>query len=230
FLATFVVTLVPCAATSVIILGLVGAYVGFEWALLLYVIDLLIIFVLGRIAFKVLPGEPTGLIMEMHDYRTPHLKTVVKQTWFRLKEFIIMAFPLIIAGSFIIKLVDILGLLKPIANILSPVTFVWLGLPTITGITLIFGVLRKELTLFTLLALFETEFGTTDFANVPGFGPVQMIVFTLVAMLYIPCVATIAALVKEQGWRRALFITVFEIGFAIFVGGIAYRILMLTGM
>jgi len=225
-LATFVVTLVPCAATSVIILGLVGAYVGFEWALLLYVIDLLIIFVLGRIAFKVLPGESTGLIMEMHDYRTPHLKTVVKQTWFRLKDFVIMAFPLIIAGSFIIKLIDVLGFLEPIADILSPVTVVWLGLPAITGITLIFGVLRKELTLLMLATLFETA----DFATVVGFGSVQMIVFTLVAMLYIPCVATIAALVKEQGWRRALFITVFEIAFAIFVGGIAYRILMLTGM
>jgi len=91
---------------------------------------------------------------------------------------------------------------------------------------LIFGVLRKELTLLMLATLFETS----DFATVVGFGSVQMIVFTLVAMLYIPCVATIAALVKEQGWRRALFITVFEIGFAIFVGGIAYRILMLTGM
>ena len=226
FLATFVVTLVPCAATSVIILGLVGTYVGFEWALLLYVIDLLIIFVLGRIAFKVLPGEPTGLIMEMHDYRTPHLKTVLAQTWFRLKEFVIMAFPLIIAGSFIIKLVDVLGLLEPIADVLSPVTVVWLGLPAITGITLIFGVLRKELTLLMLATLFETA----DFASVAGFGHVQMIVFTLVAMLYIPCVSTIAALVKEQGWRRALFITVFEIGFAIFVGGIAYRLLMLTGM
>jgi ferrous iron transport protein B len=166
----------------------------------------------------------------MHDYRTPHLKTVLAQAWFRLKEFIIMAFPLIIAGSFIIKLVDVLGLLEPIAEVLSPVTVVWLGLPAITGITLIFGVLRKELTLLTLLALFEAEFGTTGFANVPGFGPVQMIVFTLVAMLYIPCVSTIAALVKEQGWRRALFITVFEIGFAILVGGIAYRLLLLTGM
>jgi ferrous iron transport protein B len=226
FLAIFVVTLVPCAATSVIILGLVGAYVGFEWALLLYVVDLLIIFVLGRIAFKVLPGESTGLIMEMHDYRTPHLKTVVTQAWFRLKEFVIMAFPLIIAGSFIIKLVDVLGFLEPIADVLSPVTVVWLGLPAITGITLIFGVLRKELT----LVMLATLFGTADFASVAGFGSVQMIVFTLVAMLYIPCVATIAALVKEQGWRRALFITVFEIGFAIFVGGIAYRILLLTGM
>ena len=226
FLAIFVVTLVPCAATSVIILGLVGAYVGFEWALLLYVVDLLIIFVLGRIAFKVLPGESTGLIMEMHDYRMPHLRTVVKQAWFRLKEFVIMAFPLIIAGSFIIKLVDVLGFLEPIADVLSPVTVVWLGLPAITGITLIFGVLRKELTLLMLATLFETA----DFASVVGFGHVQMIVFTLVAMLYIPCVATIATLVKEQGWRRALFITVFEIVFAIFVGGIAYRILLLTGM
>lgn len=229
-LATFVVTLVPCAATSVIILGLVGAYVGLEWALLLYVVDLVIIFVLGRIAFRMLPGEPTGLIMEMHDYRMPHLKTMGKQTWFRVKEFIMMAFPLIILGSFVIKVVDVLGLLGPIADVLSPVTVVWLGLPAITGITLIFGVLRKELTLLTLLTLFRAEFGTTNFANVPGFGPVQMIVFTLVAMLYIPCVSTIAVLVKEQGWRRALFITVFEIGFAIFVGGIAYRLLMLTGM
>ena len=230
FLATFVVTLVPCAATSVIILGLVGAYVGFEWALLLYVIDLLIIFVLGRIAFKVLPGESTGLIMEMHDYRTPHLKTVLAQTWFRLKEFVIMAFPLIVAGSFIIRLIDVFGMLKPIANVLSPLTVIWLGLPAITGITLIFGVLRKELTLLMLSTLFITEFGTADLL-VPGFfEPREMIVFTLVAMLYIPCIATIAALVKEQGWRRALFITVFEIGFAIFVGGIAYRILLLTGM
>jgi len=81
-IAIFVVTLVPCAATTVIILGLVGAFVGVQWALLLYVVDLLIIFALGRIAFKALPGEPTGLIMEMHDYKVPHAKTVVKQTWF----------------------------------------------------------------------------------------------------------------------------------------------------
>ncbi|MDH5702102.1 MAG: ferrous iron transport protein B, partial [Candidatus Bathyarchaeota archaeon] len=43
-LAAFVVTLVPCAATTVIILGLVGAFVSIQWALALYIIDLLIIF------------------------------------------------------------------------------------------------------------------------------------------------------------------------------------------
>jgi len=223
-LTVFVVTLVPCAATSVIILGLVGAFVGVQWALLLYAIDLAIIFVLGRIAFKALPGEPTGLIMEMHDYKVPHGATVMKQTWFRLKEFIKMAFPLIIAGSFVIKLAEVLNLLEPIANVLSPITVIWLGLPAITGITLIFGILRKELTLIMLATLL----GTSNFAEVPGFGPAQMIVFTLVAMLYIPCISTIGALVKEVGWKKALFITVFEIGFAIVVGGIMYRVLLLT--
>ncbi len=221
-LAAFVVTLVPCAAVTVIIMGLVGAFVGFYWALALYVIDLLIIFLLGRLAFKALPGEPTALIMEMHDYRVPHPKTVLKQTWFRLWEFIKIAFPLIIVGSFVIKLIEIINLLQPIANFLSPVTVVWLGLPSVTGITLIFGVLRKELTLIMLAALLET----TDFAQV--LTPVQMIVFTLVTMLYIPCIATIAALAREFGWKKAMFITVFEIFFSIVVGGVTLRLLMLA--
>jgi len=219
-LAAFVTTLVPCAATTAVILGLVGAFVGAQWALGLYVIDLLIIFLLGRVAFKALPGEPTALIMEMHDYRVPHLKTVMNQTWFRLREFIKIAFPLIIVGSLVIKLIDVLNLLEPIADTLSPVTVIWLGLPAITGITLIFGVLRKELTLIMLASFLRT----TDFGQV--LTPVQMIVFALVTMLYIPCIATIAACVKEFGWKKAFFITIFEIVFAIFVGGVAFRILL----
>ena len=222
-LAVFVTTLVPCAARTVIILGLVGKYLGIEWALMLYIFDLAVIFILGRLAFKSLPGEPTALIMEMHDYRLPHLRTVLKQTWFRLIEFVKIAFPLIVLGSFVIKLVEVLGLLEPLALILSPITVAWLGLPMIVGVVLIFGVLRKEL----MITMLTTLFGTMNFAKVPGFGPVQMIVFTLVSMFYIPCIATIAALVKEIGWKKALVITIFEIVFAITLGGLAFRILTL---
>jgi ferrous iron transport protein B len=96
----------------------------------------------------------------------------------------------------------------------------------ITGIVLIFGVLRKELMLVMLAALLET----TDFTNVPDFGPIQMFVFTLVSMFYIPCIATIAALIKEIGWGRTLLITIFEILFAILLGGLTFRILTLTSI
>ncbi len=147
----------------------------------------------------------------------------MKETWFRVAEFIKIAFPLIVIGSLALKVAEIFGLLVHVANVLSPVTVVWLGLPVITGITLIFGVLRKELSLIMLATLL----GTTNFAEVPGFGPVQMVVFTLVAMFYVPCIATIAALLREFGWKKALFITVFEIVFAISLGGIAFRLLML---
>jgi ferrous iron transport protein B len=222
-LAVFVVTLVPCAARTVVILGLVGKYLGIEYALALYIFDLIVIFILGRLAFKVMPGEPIGLIMEMHDYRWPHLKTALKQTWFRVLEFIKIAFPLIIIGSFILKLMEVFNLLEPIALALSPITVMWLGLPMITGIALIFGILRKELTLIMLATLL----GTTNFSEIPGFGPIQMIVFTIVTMFYIPCISTIAALIKEIGWKKALIITIFEIIFAIAIGGIVYRILLL---
>jgi ferrous iron transport protein B len=221
-LAAFVTTLVPCAARTVIILGLVGKFLGFQWALTLYAFNLIVIFALGRLAFKVVPGEPTALIMEMPDYRLPHAKTILKQTWFRVVEFVKIAFPLIIVGSLALKLAEIAGLLDTLTAVLSPVTVLWLGLPAVAGITLIFGILRKELALIMLATLL----GTTNFALV--LSPVQMIVFTLVAMFYIPCTATIAALVKEFGWKKALFVTVFEIVFAIILGGIALRLLTLV--
>ena len=221
-LAAFMTTLVPCAARTIIILGLVGQFVGIQWALMIYVFDLIVIFALGRLAFRALPGEPTALIMEMGDYRVPHLKTVLKETAFRVVEFVKIAFPLIVVGSLAIKVAEVAGLLSPIADLLSPITVAWLGLPVVTGITLIFGVLRKELSLIMLATLL----GTTNFGQV--LTPVQMVVFTLVAIFYIPCIATISALVKEFGWKKALTITMFEIAFAIILGGVALRLLTLV--
>ncbi len=220
-LAAFVATLIPCAATTVVILGLVGTYVGLEWALGIYVFNLLIVFVLGRVAFKALPGEPVGLIMEMPPLRTPTLDVTVKKTWFRLQDFVFGAFPLIIAGNVAIKGMTMLNLLGYIESAMNPITVGWLGLPSAVGITLIFGVLRKELTLI----LLSSVLGTQNFAEVLTND--QMIVFATVSMLYVPCIATIAVLAKEFGHRRAIEITLFEVFFAILVGGLLSRILFL---
>ncbi|MEM1586030.1 MAG: ferrous iron transport protein B [Candidatus Bathyarchaeia archaeon] len=218
-IAGFVVTLIPCAARTVVILGLVGRYLGISWALSLYVIDLAVVFLLGRVAFKVLPGEAMALIMEMPEYRVPHLKTIVKQTWFRLKEFLEIALPVIIVSNLIIKVIESLGALSILSRTMSPITVIWLGLPEITGVLLIFGVLRKELTLVLLAALLGTE------KIHEYFTPLQMFTFSLVMMLYVPCVATIAACIKEFGWKKAIIIAVVEILFAILVGGLVSRIL-----
>ncbi|MEM3595575.1 MAG: ferrous iron transport protein B, partial [Candidatus Bathyarchaeia archaeon] len=188
FLAGFVVVLVPCSARSVIILGLVGRYLGLHIALTLYVFDLVLIFVLGRIAYRLLPGEPIGLIMEMPPYRVPSPSLVLKKTWVRTKDFIYVALPLIVTGSIGLQFLTSSGLIWPIADLMEPLISGWLGLPSLSGIPLIFGVLRKELTLILLAELA----GTTSFEQI--LTPIQMIVFTLVTMIYIPCIATIAAL------------------------------------
>jgi ferrous iron transport protein B len=220
FLAGLVVVLVPCAARTVVILGLVGSYVGLPAALALYLFDLVLVFALGRLAFRVLPGEPVGLIMEMPPYKMPSLKNVGKKTWARTKDFIYIAFPLIIGGSIVLELLRTSGLAWSIADIMAPFINGWLGLPAITGIPLIFGILRKELTLILLSELA----GTTDFSSI--LSPLQMVVFALVTMIYVPCVATIAALVREFGWKRAVGVVVIDILLALLIGGVAHRILV----
>jgi len=222
-ICAFVSSLVPCAARSIVIMGLVATYLGFGWAAALYAIDFALIFILGRIAFKVLPGEPVGLIMEMPIYRRPSAKVTAQRTWFRVKDFVYEAFPIMVAGNFVIYIANALGLLAIIQDIFSPVTVWWLGLPAATGVVLIFGILRKELTLILLASIM----GTTNFALI--LTPAQMFVFAFVVMIYIPCIATIAVLAKEFGGKTAAIISLTEVSLAIVLGGILYRALLLLG-
>ena len=147
---------------------------------------------------------------------------MIKQAWNRFKPFLLTALPFIIIGSVIIEAMRLTGLLSLVSNALSPITVVWLGLPAFTGFLFIFGILRKE----AALVLLMTAAGTTDISAVMS--PVEMIVFALVIMIYIPCVATIAALIREIGWKKTGLITFTEIGLAVFIGGVAFRLLSLV--
>jgi len=220
-LAAFLVTLVPCTARTIIILGLVASFVSIWWALALYAFDLILIILLGRVAFKLVAGESVGLIMEMSSYRMPSASVVLKQTWARTKSLLWVVFPAYIIGSAMLQAIYAAGWLGPINDALSSITVDWLGLPPQVGILLIFGIVRKELTILMLSVIFQT----TDFASVMS--SLQLIVLTLVTMIYIPCLAMILSLAREFGWKKASAISIFEVGFAILLGGLAFRFLSL---
>ncbi|HOB84327.1 MAG TPA: ferrous iron transport protein B [Bacteroidales bacterium] len=222
FITAVLVTLVPCSAVSVIVFGLVGKYVGLIWALGLYVFAMILIFIAGKISSKILPGEPVELIMPMPDYKTPQLKSILYQTWDSLKEFIYIAAPIVIVSGIIIQAINLAGWMPAISSFLSPVTVSWLGLPAITGILLIFGILRKEL----ILVMLAAYLGTTEFAEV--LTSQQMITLAVVSMFYVPCVATISVLWKDFGWKKALAVCIIEIVFAIVLAGIVTRLLNLV--
>ncbi len=216
-IAAFVVTFVPCTARIIVILGLVAAFVNIQWAFALLLIDLIIILVMGRIAFKAIPGESMGMIMELPSLRLPSKRVVLAQTWTRVKSIFYMVFPIYIVGGTILATMQLTGVLKPIEALLTPVTVNWLGLPPIVSVLLLFGAVRKEL----VVVMPAILFGTTNLATV--FTPAQMIVLAFVTMIYVPCVATFAMLKREFGWKTASYITVFEIALAITLGGVLFR-------
>ncbi|BDC35478.1 ferrous iron transport protein B [Candidatus Methanoliparum sp. LAM-1] len=219
-ISIFLSTLVPCSAINIVIMSIVGKNLGIEYVFLLYVIILVIIAFFGKIAYKFAPGEPLGLIMEMPPLRRPSLKVIASQATYRTMNFVKIAFPIIILGSLVIGLLNTFGLTGTIADILSPLIEEWLLIPPLAGVVLIFGIVRKELTVTMLLTLF----GTTNISAIMT-AP-QMLTFTLTTMLYAPCLATIAALVREIGIKKAIYIVLFETVFAFLIGGLFARFLL----
>ncbi len=209
------IALTPCSARTVIIMGLVGAFVGFWAAMSIYFIELVIILLTGWMLGKGLPGEQMGFIMEMPPLRYPDFQVIVKKTWFRMKGFVYVAFPILIVGSSFLGVVDSLGMLAFFEDISRPVFVGFLGLPAYAATAFIFGILRKEMALEILAVLA----GTAMFIDVMS--PLQIYVFALVATIYVPCAATIAVIGKELGWRDMVLISGFTIVLSILVGGIA---------
>jgi len=221
-IAGFAAIFVPCSARTVIIMGLVAKYVSIWAALTLYAINLAIVFTMSRLAYEVLPGEAVGLIMEMPPYRVPMLKSIVLKTWARAKSFMLLALPLIVLGSMALQVLDALGLVWPTVMALAPLTSGWLLLPPEVGFPLIFGFLRKEL----VLTLLVDVAGGDPSALM---GPGQMYVFAYVSMIYVPCVATVATLVKEYGWARAVLMSLASVALAIATGGLLAHLLAWLG-
>ncbi|MGC8722185.1 MAG: ferrous iron transport protein B [Caldisericaceae bacterium] len=219
-IASILATLVPCSARTVIIFGLVAAFLGPVYAILIYLLDFLLIFIVGLLLNRYVKGTPSGLIMEMPRYHRPVPKIILKQTWIRLKEFFEFAMPVIVVANIVMEGLIMLNLLQPLLKIFTPLSNM-IGLPPLAGLTLFFGVLRKELTLIML----ATFYNTTNFASV--LTARQIFVFGFVTMIYIPCVATIMALKREFGKLTATIITVAEFFGAILLGALLNQVLRL---
>jgi len=211
FLASALAVLVPCAARLAVIFGLVAFYLGPVWALAIYLFNILVIALLGRLLTNLLPEKTPGLILEMPVYRIPTIKTVFSKAWFRVREFLVEAWPLLIAGSVALGIFTFFNI-NPILNwIVRPVTWL-IGLPSETGVPLIFGVLRKELSLIMLWQ----ALGGLDFAAV--LSPLQMMTFTVFVVFYIPCLPTLTSLRRELGTRQMLLIVLLTILVALAAG------------
>lgn len=223
-LTATLVNLVPCSARTAVIMGATGRFIGWQWALLIYGIILLIILIVGFILARILPGESSGLIMELPPYRMPSFKNLIKKSWFRLKDFFYVAFPIIIAGSSVLGVMKAFGLLEKIMLFFEPFIVNIMQLPAEAGITLIYGILRKEMALEMLAVLG----GTTDLTVFMA--PLQIFVFSLITALYFPCIGTFAVMKREFGWKNSLLIALFTVVIAFGLGLLLSRLFAFFGI
>jgi len=228
-IACILIVLVPCSARVAVIMGGVSRFVGWAQALLLFFLIFVLVIVVGILLNRVLPGESTGLVMEMFPFRRPSLANVLSKTWQRIKDFLAVAAPLIVAGSAVLGLLYESGWIDKLLVPLRPVAEWWLGIPAVAGLALLLGFLRKELALALLVTLAaRTIPGVTAGSPLLDFmSRGQIFTFALVCSIYIPCVATLAVLWRELGVRDSLAITAFTVGLAVLLGGFSHLVLVL---
>ncbi|HEX7391682.1 MAG TPA: ferrous iron transport protein B [Thermoplasmata archaeon] len=220
-LAVLITMAVPCSAQTAIIIGSVGNYAGPAWALLIFIILMAMLVVLGIVMHKTIKFEPTGMCLEIPDMRWPSAKQTVIKTYVRIKEFLLIAFPLLLGGSVVLETLMVLGYLQQLIDPAEPFMMAVLGLPAITVVALVFGMLRKEMALQMLMVLS----GETNLALF--LSNEQMFVFALVMAIFMPCLAAFAVLLKEFGLKSTLAVTASSISLALVMGAIANAILSL---
>jgi len=211
-ITSVIATLVPCSARSVVIFGLVAYYLGPVAAIGIYMLNIIVIVMAGKTMSVMMPSLTPGMIMEMPPYRMPSLENILKKIWFRVREFVVIAWPLLIVGSAILAVAQFYHWVNLFNEFLSPLTTTALGLPAVLGTTLIFGILRKELSLIMLVQ----AIGTTQVMTVLSAG--QILTFTVFVTFYIPCLAALAVLYKELGLRWTLVVASITLGIATILG------------
>ncbi len=224
-LGAFMVTMVPCSAGSAVVVAALAPFAGPLVALAAFVLIAAITFVAGLAANAIVPGRQSEIVLELAPIRRPILRQVLRKAWFRFRDFIRTATPIMLGGSVVLGLLYEGGWIWPAARVLDPIVVGWLGLPSVAGLAMVFGFLRKELALQLLVALAVVHFGAAAASLDSFMTPGQLFVFAIVTSVSMPCAATLAALRGEFGWRPALAMCATTLIIALAAGGILARLL-----
>jgi ferrous iron transport protein B len=222
-ITSLLIPFIPCSARTTIILALVAFYLGPFWALGFYLFNILLLGVLGRVISLFFKTPSPGLILEIPSLKIPSLKNMMRNTYFQLKSFLRFAWPILIAGSIVLGLLQYFNFDKFINLALSPLVEKGLGLPRELGVTLVFGFLRKELSLIMMLQALGVSYQNL----MTIISREQLIVFTVFISFFIPCLSTVAVLWKEVGKRVAFISMGLNTGVAIVISLIVRLILAL---
>ncbi len=214
-LCTIICMAVPCSAQLATITGVTGRYAGAIWVAVIFAVLIALGFASGAILNRRLRYEPSNLAMELPELQMPGAKNVLLKMWYRTSDFFKLAVPLLVVGSIVIEVLMQFDLLNPIVEPMSWLTAGILGLPPVTIIAFIAGILRKEMS-YGMLVILAAAQGITDITLFMD--AKQFVVFGVVMSVYMPCLATMTAMGKELGLKEAATVSLTTICAAVAIG------------
>jgi ferrous iron transport protein B len=214
-ITTFLLALaIPCSAQLGVILGMLSS-LSLKATIIWVLSILIVLFISGYLASKIVPGEKTDFFLEIPPIRLPNITNIIVKTLGRIEWYLKEAVPLFILGTLILFILHKLNLLIFLQNLASPIIVSILGLPEKTTEAFILGFLRRDYGAAGLFTMAQQGLLT----------PVQSVVSLVTITLFVPCLANFFMIIKERGLKTALFIIGIVFPTALMFGGILNWIL-----
>ena len=198
-----ILMLTPCLPQTAMIFSVLGRF-GLLAVLSVFFILIFVALISGFVLNKILKGETPELFLEMPQYQLPTIFVLSKKLYIRTKTFLFEAVPMIIIGIFIVNLFDLLGIINFISKTFGRHFSTILCLPNEIAIVMISGFLRKDVSI-ALLTPFDLTMK-------------QLIISSVVLVIYLPCIATFSILVREFKLKKSLVIVGIMFLLSIFLG------------
>lgn len=206
---------VPCSAQIAVIIAMMSRAPMLYSAIFITFI-VLVFGVVGLLLNKLVPGESSGLLIDLPPLRMPKLKNIFEKTSHKVVGFMKEIFLFFVAGSLIITTLQVTGALGWIINAAAPLTVGWLGLPAEAAQAFVMGFIRRD-------------FGAAGFFNMQ-LTNAQLLVGMSAITLFVPCIATALVVLKERGVLYFTGLMITSIGLAFLLGGLMMRALVLVGL
>lgn len=220
YIATLLLILgLPCAPLLGVMLVILGKLSIWATVVVFGVIAAQIIIV-GFLLDKIVPGLHSDFILELPPMRIPKPGSLFKKTGWRIWWFTREAIPLFLIATFILFVLEQLGLLALLEKGGEPILTGFLELPA-QSIKLVIGTLIRR------------EYGAgllADYSEAGMFDSIQVVVAMLVMTFLSPCVNAILMIIKERGVKAMLTIMAFVTPYAILVGAVVNWICRTLGV
>jgi ferrous iron transport protein B len=237
-LTILVAPLVPCTARMAVITLIAAAFFGRAAIFVsigIVIFSLIMMIITGLILNRfVVGGEDSALLMELPLYHLPNPKIIGLVTWQNTVAFIKRAGTIILAVSIVIWILSYIpngnidtSYLADIGKFLTPVGKL-MGLNWQMMVALLSSFIAKENTLATLGTLTGGQGSALTTQLKILLTPAAALAFLVVQVLFIPCVATVAAIHHEtKSWRWPLFTIAYQLVLSFVMAIIVFQIVRL---